>query len=111
MLVPAGLFVKANLWLSGIGASLGGSDFRRFPKPNHRRGSCAVTHHGGERAPGPRTRRTAASRGEDKNFAGSAMSQSPPAPPSLEVLRREIDAIDVQVHGLLMQRGDIIDRL
>src|SRR3977135_644844 len=39
------------------------------------------------------------------------MSQSPPAPPSLEVLRKEIDAIDAQVHGLLMQRGDIIDRL
>src|SRR5260370_39705083 len=39
------------------------------------------------------------------------MSQSPPAPPSLEVLRKEIDAIDAQVHSLLMQRGDIIDRL
>src|SRR4030088_3108869 len=39
------------------------------------------------------------------------MSQSPPAPPSLEVLRKEIDAIDEQVHGLLMARGDIIDRL
>src|ERR1700738_1129038 len=39
------------------------------------------------------------------------MSQLPPAPPSLEVLRKEIDAIDAQVHGLLMARGDIIDRL
>src|SRR3954468_20362515 len=39
------------------------------------------------------------------------MSKSPPAPPSLEVLRKEIDAIDAQVHGLLMARGDIIDRL
>src|SRR6202043_3200775 len=39
------------------------------------------------------------------------MSQSPPAPPSLEVLRKEIDSIDAQVHSLLMQRGDIIDRL
>src|SRR5713101_1611176 len=39
------------------------------------------------------------------------MSQSPPAPPSLEVLRKEIDAIDEQVHRLLMARGDIIDRL
>ena len=39
------------------------------------------------------------------------MSKSPPAPPSLEVLRKEIDAIDEQVHVLLMQRGDIIDRL
>jgi chorismate mutase len=39
------------------------------------------------------------------------MSQPPPAPPSLEALRQEIDAIDAQVHGLLMARGDIIDRL
>src|SRR5271169_4232148 len=39
------------------------------------------------------------------------MPQPPPAPPSLEVLRKEIDAIDAQMHGLLMQRGDIIDRL
>src|SRR4030088_3261694 len=39
------------------------------------------------------------------------MSQSPPAPPSLEVLRKEIDAIDEQVHGLLMEPGEIIDRL
>src|SRR5213595_3478738 len=39
------------------------------------------------------------------------MSQSPPAPPSLEVLRQEIDAIDEKVHRLLMARGDIIDRL
>jgi chorismate mutase len=40
-----------------------------------------------------------------------AMSIAPPAPPSLEVLRQEIDSIDAQVHSLLMQRGDIIDRL
>lgn len=39
------------------------------------------------------------------------MSTPPPAPPSLDTLRKEIDAIDAQVHGLLMQRGDIIDRL
>src|SRR5258708_21963923 len=39
------------------------------------------------------------------------MSQSPPAPPSLEVLRKEIDTIDAQDHSLLMQRGAIIDRL
>ncbi len=39
------------------------------------------------------------------------MPPSPPAPPSLEVLRKEIDAIDEQVHRLLMARGDIIDRL
>jgi chorismate mutase len=36
---------------------------------------------------------------------------SPPSPPSLQMLRAEIDAIDAQVHSLLMQRGDIIDRL
>jgi chorismate mutase len=35
----------------------------------------------------------------------------PPAPPSLQTLRDEIDAIDTQVHSLLMARGDIIDRL
>src|SRR5260370_26270483 len=44
-------------------------------------------------------------------FQGLKMSQSPPAPPSLEELRKEIDTIDAQVHSLLMQRGDIIDRL
>jgi len=35
----------------------------------------------------------------------------PPSPPSLAELRKEIDAIDEQVHRLLMARGDIIDRL
>src|SRR5450756_1225954 len=39
------------------------------------------------------------------------MSQRPPAPPSLDELRKEIDSIDEQVHRLLMARGDIIDRL
>lgn len=39
------------------------------------------------------------------------MSNSPPPTPSLHDLRREIDDIDEQVHRLLMQRGDIIDRL
>jgi chorismate mutase len=39
------------------------------------------------------------------------MSQRPPAPPSLQELRKEIDAIDEGIHRLLMQRGDIIDRL
>ena len=39
------------------------------------------------------------------------MSKSPPAPPSLQDLRREIDQIDEQMHGLLMQRADIIGRL
>ena len=39
------------------------------------------------------------------------MSKAPPAPPSLQELRKEIDAIDDQVHRLLMARGDIIDRL
>src|SRR3954449_7866073 len=42
---------------------------------------------------------------------GPKMSQPPPAPPSLEVLRKEIDTIDADVHRLLMARGDIIDRL
>ena len=39
------------------------------------------------------------------------MTKISPAPPSLQELRKEIDAIDEQVHSLLMQRGDIIDRL
>ncbi|MBN9007076.1 MAG: chorismate mutase [Rhizobiales bacterium] len=39
------------------------------------------------------------------------MAKTPPAPPSLQDLRKEIDSIDQQVHNLLMQRGDIIDRL
>ena len=39
------------------------------------------------------------------------MSKPPPAPASLAELRKEIDAIDEQVHRLLMARGDIIDRL
>jgi chorismate mutase len=33
------------------------------------------------------------------------------AAPSLPELRAEIDRIDAEMHGLLMQRGDIIDRL
>src|SRR3982751_2343993 len=40
-----------------------------------------------------------------------APSNAPPAPPSLQELRKEIDAIDAEVHRLLMARGDIIDRL
>jgi len=39
------------------------------------------------------------------------MSQRPPAPPSLQELRNEIDTIDEKVHRLLMQRAEIIDRL
>ena len=39
------------------------------------------------------------------------MSERPPAPPSLAELRKEIDRIDEGMHQLLMQRGDIIDRL
>src|ERR1700749_4458072 len=35
----------------------------------------------------------------------------PPSPPSLAELRKEIDTIDEGMHRLLMQRGDIIDRL
>ena len=39
------------------------------------------------------------------------MSKPPPAPPTLQQLRGEIDRIDEQMHGLLMQRADIIGRL
>ena len=35
----------------------------------------------------------------------------PPAAPSLDDLRKEIDRIDEAMHRLLMQRGEIIDRL
>src|SRR3954471_21244531 len=43
--------------------------------------------------------------------AGKAMTNKPKDAPSLGDLRKDIDAIDEQVHQLLMQRGDIIDRL
>src|SRR3954466_7657688 len=36
---------------------------------------------------------------------------SQPEAPSLAELRREIDRIDQAMHGLLMERGEIIDRL
>ncbi len=39
------------------------------------------------------------------------MAKPPPSPPKLQELRAEIDRIDEQVHELLMQRADIIDRL
>src|SRR6185437_4425927 len=37
--------------------------------------------------------------------------KAPTAPPTLADLRREIDRIDESMHRLLMERGDIIDRL
>src|SRR5437588_9949256 len=44
--------------------------------------------------------------------AKSAMVKpSQSEPPSLPELRREIDRIDQAMHGLLMERGEIIDRL
>jgi chorismate mutase len=39
------------------------------------------------------------------------MSKPPQETPSLSDLRQEIDRIDETMHGLLMQRGEIIDRL
>src|SRR5271168_4380237 len=51
-------------------------------------------------------------RENEPRFAGfPKMSKLPPSPPSLADLRQEIDTIDAQMHSLLMQRGDIIDRL
>src|SRR5262245_48540957 len=41
----------------------------------------------------------------------SMAKTSPVETPSLGDLRREIDRIDEAMHGLLMERGDIIDRL
>src|SRR5882724_448251 len=74
--------------------------------------SCVVSHHGGERGLILGRGASAGPRDEEKAFAGfSTMSKSPPAPPSLQELRKEIDSIDEQVHRLLMARGDIIDRL
>src|SRR3977135_957007 len=37
--------------------------------------------------------------------------ESLPTKPSLADLRRDIDRIDEAMHGLLMERGEIIDRL
>src|SRR6185295_14184142 len=39
------------------------------------------------------------------------MADAPKSPPTLADLRREIDRIDEAMHRLLMERGDIIDRL
>ena len=39
------------------------------------------------------------------------MADVPKAPPTLADLRREIDRIDLEMHKLLMERGDIIDTL
>src|ERR671926_1482166 len=38
-------------------------------------------------------------------------ASSPPPTPSLAELRREIDRIDEAMHRLLIERGEIIDRL
>src|SRR3954467_12672330 len=43
--------------------------------------------------------------------AGKAMTNKPKDAPSLGDLRKEIDRIDEAMHGLLMERGEIIDRL
>src|SRR5262249_51025716 len=57
---------------------------------------CALAGHGTERT---------------SNLQVSSISQPPPSPPSLADLRTAIAAIDGGVHRLLMQGGDIIDRL
>src|SRR3954471_3935632 len=43
--------------------------------------------------------------------AGKAMTNKPKDAPSLGELRKDIDRIDEAMHRLLMERGDIIDRL
>src|ERR1041385_6980791 len=43
--------------------------------------------------------------------AGKAMTNKPKDAPSLGDLRKDIDRIDEAMHGLLMERGQIIDRL
>ena len=52
--------------------------------------------------------------GVGKSMAGMAPKRAPGAggkPPALADLRAEIDRIDEAMHRLLMERGDIIDRL
>ena len=39
------------------------------------------------------------------------MAKAAPTTPSLADLRKEIDRIDEAMHQLLMERGEIIDRL
>src|SRR5712671_4464028 len=43
--------------------------------------------------------------------AGKAMTNKPKDAPSLGDLRKDIDRIDEAMHGLLMERGEIINRL
>src|SRR6185503_13248649 len=43
--------------------------------------------------------------------AGKAMTNKPKDAPSLGDLRKDIDRIDEAMHGLLMERGEIIDRM
>src|SRR6476620_8909379 len=43
--------------------------------------------------------------------AGNAMTNKPKDAPNLGELRKDIDRIDETMHGLLMERGEIINRL
>src|SRR5947199_10522679 len=43
--------------------------------------------------------------------AGNAMTNQPKDAPNLGELRKEIDRIDEAMHRLLMERGEIINRL
>ena len=73
---------------------------------------CAVSNHEGQRTSILRDALIALLEDEERDFVRFLeMSKPPPSPPSLAELRQEIDSIDSQVHSLLMQRGDIIDRL
>ena len=77
-----------------------------------RRRPCAVSNHERERVSSFETRRKRRSSDEVRHVCAQVPKcPTPPAPPSLQELRKEIDAIDEQVHRLLMARGDIIDRL
>src|SRR6059058_3615723 len=93
-LAARGPFVKARPWLTG-GACVGS-----VPKFPHflcfQRRSYLIN---------------ALVRRPFPALVGFDMSKPPPAPSTLAELRKEIDAIDEQVHRLLMARGDIIDRL
>jgi chorismate mutase len=53
----------------------------------------------------------ASGRRVEKGSIGTAMGPPVPGTHSLASLRQEIDRLDEAMHGLLMQRGEIIDRL
>jgi chorismate mutase len=64
-----------------------------------------------DRGAGPRLRGPVAPRRDADVWCRAMAKLSRSETPSLVELRREIDRIDETMHGLLMERGEIIDRL